>query len=281
MNEIEVSPPSRFTEPKPVAPQPVTIHIPNSVEGMHQASKVQKFEKAAWVWAYTVGTNQYTPAEFARLGINQLRSAQTVHYYGQLWQDVIDQGYAKPVKPGDTILEPTDPTTGKALDWKKVGVTPDAENPRRIGGEEKAVLYAAAAAEVGTTVGQAIRAGSSKAGMVAAILADDDVEAAVRKALLQKEDQRRYSDTPVAKPERDIDEAELEFNRIVTQMGNVKRAAHQILHLTMNLRGIGEEEKRAHIAELADEAHNLFAAIGEVAQGNSTDRELQKLLEGK
>lgn len=280
-HEIEVST-SRFTEPKPVAPEPVTIHIPATVEGMHIASKVQKFEKAAWVWAYTVGMeNPMTPAEFARLGINQLRSAQTVHYYRQLWQDVIDQGYAKPVRPGDDILEPVDPSTGKALDWKKVGVTPDAEKASRIGGEEMAELYAAAAAEAGTTVGQAIRAGSSKAGMVAAILADPEVEKAVRTALLQKEDQRRH-EPPVIRPERDMDEAQLEFNRIVMRMASVKRLAHQVLTLTMNLRGHGEVEKRAYVAELVIEAQNLFTAIGEVAEGNSTDMELEKLLsEGK
>lgn len=280
-HEIEVSS-SRFTEPRPVTPEAATIHVPANVEGMHQVSKVQKFEKAAWVWAYTTGTNQYTPAEFAKLGINQLRSPQTVHYYRQLWQDVIDQGYAQPVMPGDNVLEPVDPATGKALDWKKVGVTSDAENPRRIGGEEMAELYAAAAAEAGTTVGQAIRAGSSKAGMVAAILADDEVERAVRTALLQKEDQQRgrRCDLP-PNPPRDMDDAELEFNRIIMRMGSIKRLAHQVLTLTMNLRGHGEVEKRAHIAEIVGEARDLFIAIGEVAEGNSTDQELQQLLEGK
>lgn len=281
MNEIEVST-SRFTEPKPVAAEPVTIHIPDSVEGMHIASKVQKFEKAAWVWAYTVGMeNPMTPAEFARLGINQLRSSQTVHYYRQLWQDVIDQGYAHPVMPGDDILEPVDPSTGKALDWKKVGVTPDAEKASRIGGEEMAELYAAAAAEAGTTVGQAIRAGSSKAGIVAAILADAEVEKAVRTALLQKEDQRGRCDITVVRPERDMDAAELEFNRIVMRMGSIERLAHQVLTLTMNLRGYGEDEKRTLVAEKANKVRNIFTAIGEVAQGKSTDRELQQLLEGK
>lgn len=280
-NEIEVSA-SRFTEPKPVVAPPATIHIPRTVEGMQQVSKVQKFEKAAWVWAYTTGTNQYTAAEFAKLGIPQLRSAQTVHYYRQLWQDVIDQGYAKAVMPGDDITEPIDPATGKALDWKKIGVTPDAENPKRIGGEEMAELYAAAAAEAGTTVGQAIRAGSSKAGIVAAILADSEVEKAVRTALLQKEDQRgRRCDLP-PNPIRDMDEAELEFNRIVMRLGSIERLAHQVLTLTMNLRGHGEVEKRALVADKANAVRNLFTAIGEVAEGNSTDRELENLLaEGK
>jgi len=52
------------------------------------------------------GLDRLTPTAFARLGINGLRSAETVRAYHGHWQYAIDQGLAEPVLPGQRVAEP-------------------------------------------------------------------------------------------------------------------------------------------------------------------------------
>jgi hypothetical protein len=260
--------------------KPALIRVPKTTSAMLKVAKAQRWEKAAWAWAFTIGTNQYTPKEFAKLGIPNMRSAKTVAVYAQEWQDAIEAGYAKPVRPGRATEMPSS-LNGNPLPWTLI---PDAEDPRRVGGEEKAELYAIAADHFGTTKGQAIRAGASKAAMMAAILADDLNADAARVALLQREllehKDRVITDRPFGKfsKERDEFNAHDEFTTLLSKLESMKEIGDEAVSLTVDLRGVDETQKRDTVIKYIEEIRAVLNTIENLAKGKSIDKELQALL---
>jgi hypothetical protein len=240
------------------------IHIPATVEGMMQAAKARAWERAAWVWAYQ---DRYTAAEFAALGINGLRTSHRVEAYRRAWQSAIDSGHARPVEPGNIVAIPQ-------LPW---AMTPDAENPNRVGGEEMAARYAEEARLAGTTLGQAIRAGASKKAIAAAVMADSDVERAVREALIAKEMRDQPCDLPQPSSHSE-NHVHDEWIGLVLKLESAKRSMLSSLEMATSF--AGNAEKRLIILETTKELRSILNAIDVVAQGSSLDSVLASILGG-
>jgi hypothetical protein len=121
-----------------------------------------------------------TPNQFAKLGIRGLKSTRAITQYKQAWRKAVAAGIAEPAKLGATVTLPD-------VDWREWAGEPDATAPWRVGGPEVAARYAEEAEAAGTTVGMAVRAGSNRPALVAAIMADEKVEKAAWEAIQKKD----------------------------------------------------------------------------------------------
>lgn len=98
------------------------VHIPatieeaqSTLEGLGALLTAKEWERAAIVYAFTEERREGRPsklttsgeflsiAEFAALGIAGLKSDTTVRDYRKAWQSAVDDGYARPVVPGQGV----------------------------------------------------------------------------------------------------------------------------------------------------------------------------------
>ncbi|MCX8495920.1 MAG: hypothetical protein ORN51_07035 [Akkermansiaceae bacterium] len=121
-----------------------------------------------------------TPNQFAKQGVRGLKSVSAVLQYKRAYRRAVEAGLAEPAILGSTVKLPD-------VDWREWAGEPDATAAWRVGGEEVAARYAEEARAAGTTPGMAVRAGSNKAALAAAILADPAVEKAAWEAIRKKD----------------------------------------------------------------------------------------------
>lgn len=159
--------------------------IPKDIDELRGLATARQWEKAAHAWAF-IGNGHYSFAEFVALGITGFRGTQTVRAYHAKWQEAINSGHAIKVKPGDQFALPD-------LPWV---MESDASRSNRVDDPD---AYALAAEEEGTTVGMAIRTGSSLPALKAAIKADPKAAEAARQALIEAFDEQRQEMIEAAK----------------------------------------------------------------------------------
>lgn len=110
--------------------EPVTVQIPNTIDeviprlsGIERLITASGWERAAIVYAFTheydhrgqprkdirESANTFSTVQFASLGIQGLRSDNTVREHRRAWQSAIDAGEAVDPRPGDVIELPDRP----------------------------------------------------------------------------------------------------------------------------------------------------------------------------
>lgn len=104
----------------------MTFNIPETIDGaaasladLEGLITARSWQRAAIVYAFTdisdtggrptsgsLSSETLSVSDFAALGIQGLRSAQTVRTYHGHWQCAVDEGKAQPVRPGENVTEP-------------------------------------------------------------------------------------------------------------------------------------------------------------------------------
>jgi hypothetical protein len=225
-------------------------------------STAVEWQRAALVFARL--SSGLTLTGFTKLGIRGLKSVSAVRKHRDAWQKAIDAGIALPAVLGAEIVLPD-------AEWDDYIDDPDVTNPTRVGGPEMADAYKAAAEEMDTTIGMAIRAGQSRNGAAAAILADEAFAEAMRDAIRERD--RRH------KPIVDSDpEPPDEFTNVLLAMSGAKRRLIDVLGAVVNFVGVQSLEQRQIVADLAGEMRLVVEAIEGAARGDSLDEGLERLL---
>lgn len=172
------------------------IRIPSTLDGARERLAqiegiitAKGWERAAIVWAFVdrpgsgprvdrenprTGISKISATDFAALGFAGLRSSETVAHYHKAWQEAIDTGKAKPVKPGDRVEVPD-------LEWP-----PRNKHLNEIHdqGQRDAVIEEAEAA--GTSADQVARVRESGPAIAAAIKADPKIAQIAETALAER-----------------------------------------------------------------------------------------------
>jgi hypothetical protein len=137
--------------------------------------------------------------------------------------------------------------------------------------------YAEEAAKVGVTTGSAIRAGSSKGALAAAIKADPKVAAVAREAIAERDASFKKARDKQAGSKQD---APIEqFSNLHVQLRSAKRALTEALGYVIDIRGVTDtDEVRAAVSGYVGQLRHVLDLIDEAAQGKSLDDELAELL---
>jgi hypothetical protein len=120
-----------------------------------------------------LSSGKLTAVQFAELGIVGLRSPVTVARYVEAWNAAVDNGKAKPVKPGQRVALPD-------LDWP---YEPKNLREARKRDPEKAAAYERAAKDAGVSANTVVQVANTPAAVRAAILADPNVAKVASTAL--------------------------------------------------------------------------------------------------
>jgi hypothetical protein len=80
--------------------------------------------------------------------------------------------------------------------------------------------------------------------------------------------------------QKEIDDADAEFDQLVIKLRAMKRHAQEALGLTVGMHGFQQKTKREIVVDMVAELHTILTAIQQTAQGQSLDDELASLLGG-
>lgn len=186
-----------------------------ALEGIEGLLIAKEWEKAAIVYAFSGDGSGPAIKAFANQGITGLRGTETVRRYRTSWQNSIDAGLSKPVRPGDRVDLPD-------AAWIEVA---DRDPTRYVRRDEKAVARSLERQDLDAEV-MAQNLDDRTAEIVMARLAEDRPEMVARQSVTHAV-ARAIAENPVAIEM--VEEAAIEA-RVATEPYDEERASRQTRH---------------------------------------------------